>query len=955
MNKLKEDIYTIDNDSITVSTMVKNVTLNNEDLRSAIKDKLVEEAKVYDELINLLLVLRGKAVIVRDGGGETLYTKEDMESKILDLKRDHNIQDIPDEDFISLCKDFFELYVGQSKFRAYANVLLSKKKVVDNCLLKTKKVESVNDDGETIETKIVEKDFTFLRRSGIFPVNCDTPVKTQYGINAGVYASLSSFHEKQKKYDEKKKNYENLVVEKMTSSSYSRLEEYGRFLEGIRSLKGYEGFKVNNFKKFITLWRGRYDKETQELKKEGMRHEFIKRYQENPDQFFTQEEKHLFGHDASFMNYLFHDCRNLWEEFAESADESKDIIGNQDYVSIAIENYHWLKESVAVPLSTAYGKLPRIYFGNNFTPFNISVENGEIQFTCKSFFDNKEGEIQINISSWCKNGLTPEIDEIYVTKKDKHGNEKKCATGNFRVRYSRDSKSKTWYTGVIKQPWLRWNEKKNVFVLDLPISSHREENTIVDEDLKNNKYFFMSAPKNNSKAKEKREYVGDNDVIVMGVDFGIHTPISSSAIKYNMIEDTFKVLGTEKSTECVDVSDKLEFYRSVNQKIDLLKCMIDETFSFVCGKSEEIKGVVYKKNKSYAWASKFKINVLEYEKFIKSNIKPDIETTFCFLRKKSSGWEVGRILSEINKEVKKIKGHFWHHVDRSEKGKNNIESNFVDRSFFEKRSMVKNMISLKKKFSCVGKTSSENAYITNNFDKDLHDWYVGLTRHSALQIAAVTLNMARKYGAKYVFIEDLDSGGDSFSDKEENKLKSLWGCGLIKKAIADKACKHGIVVIEVEPNATSITDPYTGKRGHRPEKDKRTLYVERDGRIIKEDCDDIASINIALRGVRRNSDIPVFKAIEIEDGKKYVVNFNSNDQNVSKRKSGAFYRQFETNAALFENKNGILEIVEKDMTKSRIKKLVGDQKNSKLIINNGGQVYLHEELKKKIEEKFSIS
>lgn len=957
---MKKDIYNIKSNNITLSTRVKEIIVDENEITNQVIKKMKEDSLVFDEFVKLMLLFRGEKIIIRDNNGEHFKSKEDIQKELIALKEKYNV-DMSDEDFIAKCSKFYKFFVSRAKAREFANIFLNPKDVkIDKCLVERKKEEFEDDSGNKVEREIVLEDYRFLRESGILPLKCKLPNKTKYAITQSVHSNICSFQEKQNMYDSKKQNYEEFLSKKEGEKGYDKLYEYSCFIEGIKKIKGLEKFNADNFKRFINNWRGRVDKETGLVKKEGMKHYFAKQYKENPNKIFISEEKHLFGYDLEFMNFLFHDCRNLWVEFAENNDDDKDYIGHQNYVTIAIDNYHWLKDSVAFPLSNAYGKIPKIPFGNNFTKFKMFTNGKDIILETTSFFDEHDSKTKLLIksSNFNKNGIMPKITELTVNKKDKKSETgfKEVPAGYYEVKYTRDSKGKTHYKGVCKEPALRYNPNKKSLYLDLALSSHREDGINMSEEIikeiENNKWLFKTATSSNPKEKEKREYMGSKKLRVLGVDFGIHTPITASALELDMDELSFKILATEKSNESKDISNRFELYKSMNNKINHLKMMMDETFRYLSGLQDSIKGYVVVRKISYSWSKIFDINPEEYEKFLKANKKDTVKETFDHLRCKSTSWDVSRIFFNLKKEIFAIKGEFMNlkgseaHVNR------NVNCNFVDRSFFEKRSMVKNMNSLGRKYSFIGRTSSENEYLTSDFNKTYKDWYEGLTRHSALKIAADTVNMARKHGARYIFIEDLDIGGDIFADKSENKLKALWGCGTIKKALADKACKHGIAVIEVDPHATSVTDPYTGKRGYRPIDKKRSLFVKRNDGIIEEDSDSMASINIALRGVKRHSDISTFRAHVTEDN-KYLVEFVSQKNKDSKIRKGAFFKQFNTDSVIFVKNNDSLKIEECDLSKSEVNKLVESRLKTTHIINNNGCVYLKDDLDEKLKEYYN--
>jgi IS605 OrfB family transposase len=117
------------------------------------------------------------------------------------------------------------------------------------------------------------------------------------------------------------------------------------------------------------------------------------------------------------------------------------------------------------------------------------------------------------------------------------------------------------------------------------------------------------------------------------------------------------------------------------------------------------------------------------------------------------------------------------------------------------------------------------------------------------KIVDAVAKTARVQGAHIVVIEDLTHF--KFSTKlagRDNDMLSLWSPRAVAQALRNRLSLDGIGLGEVDPRHTSQLDYQTMAFGFR---DRRNLWVERAGEIVRLHADEAAAHNITMRYITR--------------------------------------------------------------------------------------------------------
>ena len=152
------------------------------------------------------------------------------------------------------------------------------------------------------------------------------------------------------------------------------------------------------------------------------------------------------------------------------------------------------------------------------------------------------------------------------------------------------------------------------------------------------------------------------------------------------------------------------------------------------------------------------------------------------------------------------------------------------------------LASLKSSYDRIHLKAGESMPAVRAFDRKRTNFRQFTSRRLAASIV--------RYSApsNVIVVEDLTMKQDR--DDSSNSMTRLFAPRQLIDSITMAAEKVGKSVVEVDPRGTSRCDPLTGDFGYRPKKiDKKSLYVERDGSIVRYDSDIAASVNVLKRGL----------------------------------------------------------------------------------------------------------
>ena len=813
---------------------------NDSEQRDAIKETMSKITPYYDDLLKTTLILRGKKYSL-DG---IHYSEEDVHEQLIQLCKKHNVEELIEivkkdgEDFY---KTFaYSEYVDKNgKLKTSVN---GQSKDFANSLF------SISDPKQGSRFVAKCPAIAQLRKYGFFPIKVnnlplDGNLALKYSITKDVQSKLTSFEEINKEYEGKKQNWQKTMMK--MSGKLTKLETYGNLLNDIRSIEEMSKFKQDNYRKFLNRWRG--DHREGKKPRQGMREYFLDLLKNNPNYIFIEKDKYLFGYGPEFMNLLFKNYRELWEE--------EDIIGRQlkteefkgrDYVDIVHDSFHWAKESVGISTCGRYGKFAKIHLGNNFIKFDL-VKNGN-QFYVS--IDSLNGENKKQKLVICNSPQFDDTTSINLINRAKKNGEL-ADTQTTQLRYSADSKKQTWYTGLISEPILEYSCDKDAFYIRFPLTEHAVEGAqsgyFADQkELNEARNYFMSAPPSNDKQKEKRT-LKDGSFNIMGVDLNLCIPFYSSVyeviVKDGQLSSQFiKSIHNYISENCEEREKQII---SLHNRVIAAKSLIWQTKDYVHKKEASIKPVIKYKEYVIDINRELGINTEEYAKSIAKYREYTDESVALNEIKRDSNWILPSIIRTIKTEISMLRNEYLSLETKEERANYCRNRNHIDVSILRKKSLVKSHIELLRSYSTFGLNKEEIQKIRANknggmFASDLLKWYKGLIRKCS-QMASSIIKVARDNNVKFIFLEDLDCQTSLFSSKDDNNLKIILGWGDIKKWLCHHARKHNIALVAVDPYLTSQIHHETGLLG--AQKGRDLFVFLPNGTVVKINRDENASHN----------------------------------------------------------------------------------------------------------------
>lgn len=779
-----------------------------------------------------------------------------------------------------------------------------------------------------------------LRKIGFLPFvinNVPLPCRLRQSVTAEIIKALQSMEAKQKDYQVAKENYNAAL--KTHLIDLPKLGDYGRLLMSIRELPPYANFDAESYKKLLNRWRGKIKqnkKGNAELKydEEKSLQKFLKDCPK--DTVFEAKDKFRFGYDPCFMNLLLKH-KDLF-----------DVIGDNDYVKVVLDSFHWRREHVN---HTINSKSTSIHLGNNFLNFSMGFDENNKSFfvDISSPYGKEKGKKKYTIRAiLCRHKILDSSATVTEIK----------PKGTYSIRYSQDSKKKTWYVGNIREPKIRKDIASGTWYIEIPVSNLHDEAVEISvegrfkDNMQSARAFLSSSPVM-GRAKEKHMF-GFENFRAVGVDIGLCHPFSYSVGECSAGKDGMKIekiIAQGHSWDSKDMAEKRVKIKNIENKTKALQQSVNVARKFISG-YQSLEKLDFNCRDKINWLSIIKMTEKSFKEFL-SDIYDEDEQVF-WNRFKSSERNpfYHRVNGLICQELGEIRGCF-RHKKSEEKRKHNIELNHVDYATIRLRSLLKQEISRRRSFSNLGLSLEQRKVISKDFCKSLWEWREGLTDRMTKEISSAIVNIARLHKARFIFLEDLDTSRSVLDDISENDTKDLIGFGKLKEKLEAKALKHNIAIIYVDPEDTSQIHYDSGKLGLRFERDNLTVLYK--GKIITVDADINASKNILLRGINRNTDLRTYWADQIGDNEYRVF--------VDKKRKPVSLANFVGNAKIlkgtvekptavvtFEKRNNKLVLKETEVKKETLKKpAIGKYKTK--IVRDGNEWSLADDLIHSIEDK----
>ena len=756
---------------------------------------------------------------------------------------------------------------------------------------------------------IESKMFPLLRRYGFFPLDWKGLCKQElFGVVDQVASKLRSFYQidqgrklEQAKWITKREEF---LVKQPNSQKVLELSQelLSRIVLDVSgSTKATKNCAA--YKNFLRNFTGRNHKGRRVKLHAGssMRKFFLERLDTHPDKRFKKSDQSLYGYAADFMNFLYFDCRELWLE--------KDLIGEGAVKSLIIGSFYFGKKHVNI--SSFKSEHLSVMLGDNFINYTLKKQHG--RFVIETHGNNSP---IWKIVAACPRSLfgDAELTESYDE------------AGVYRLRYASDSKNKTYYLGYIKQPIIRFHAKSKGLVVSFPVGQVEDENAasrkgrLSKSEIRKIKYLFASSPVGAKVPKRLGKL--KRTIRVMVVDLNFFPSMMCSVCEINQYScGQFRFGRWVKqgipTPSSPNAKKEAQAYMRMTDINNTLSDLIEATEAYVRDGKEIPTAFGDEEVGFRSWTKLLKIDRKEYIANIDSlPFDPESEEPLVY-QWKSNGhdWMLFKLLHKVKKSVRKVR-HRYHLAD--DKVDYTQNHNKADVSQLRLMEMYMSYVRLQKRLNPSNKDAASSYWKSIN----------GLRRFYTKTVASYGASIALEYDCTIAAFEDLDCKNSLFDTAEENRMRSLWALGLLKKAIKDKFSKHGIGVVTADANYTSVTDPETGELGVRDEDDPSKVWLERDGKAVPHNSHVLSNMNVANKITTQHSNVPNFYAKVLEGGAALL----SCPQDKYKRKARTLERHFGGTALVIREKTksqkGELEVVVKDLSDEELK-VLSDNVDSK--------------------------
>lgn len=900
-----------------------NIPINVDNSKKLINFMKNDVRKHVDNLLLKMMLFRGKPFSM----SEEVYTQEDIdrelrsiyeETSIDDKKvKQFNLEEEVDSSQFTLEKfkeelaHFAGIFTGEVPFKVEKREKGKKDK-------KTKLKYPANvykmilfANSNSVYKGAMLKKTPYLLCSNLFPIASDFECKAlSRSIIAEVSRKLSSFQEINKmREDEKAEVWKE--AENSDKLDKDLVKACLDFLQDmVENDEYFETFSKSNFQSIVKFFRSNVEY----LRKINEEHGDDFRFTSDAD---LSGYKIITGYSYKFINYLYSEYKVLWQEHDCIENTYKDKKGKKVFNCVMTDNAYIkiLKELfkyafhpyVNISRFEDTGKLPCLLFGKNYIKYKLERIDNDHVFL---FVNPMGGKTKLS-GKLIANGY---LNNLKIVNSD-DSNQKYRISFNNSKESEHSEVLQTTYFGSVKEPKLRYDVDREQFYLDLSISqidssrdvirNHPDVKKLINEKNEEDSEFkflnqylgfkdkfvknlcnYFNTSYAKGKMNQAKSTLELDDFNIMGVDLGIN-PLLSLAV-YNVKKDPNGIDNGQDTLRYELVTTHMAKQHDLEsiKKIEKVNRLVQSVRILISHTNKHLRAIENKKNGRRTYEVDIPFAKLNYEHVLKESSEfNSVEEYLTYVKnnlqgvdpkqwkKKSFNWVVGKLINVVKKEFKKIRSAYG---DSEDKAKYVREENFVSTKNMRKIELTRNLISLLNSYTFLGMTDEEREGFNKNHKpcSDLWDYLTGLRSFLSKNMASIIIHHALKNNVNVIFLEDLDHKANFMDNKEENRLKSVWGASDMIKYLESFASKHSIAICKVDPTLTSQIDAETNELGYRDEKNKSDLYVRRDSEIVVIDSDINAAKNIAIRGLNRHSSLPLFRTVQINDS-TYAMSFSN--------------------------------------------------------------------------------
>lgn len=508
------------------------------------------------------------------------------------------------------------------------------------------------------------------------------------------------------------------------------------------------------------------------------------------------------------------------------------------------------------------------------------------------------------------------------------------------IQWFQDTKNKTMYTATLKEIKIRRSVKHKALMLDLNLNI---ENNKSKEKIDIINYHIV---------KQSSAYMGKDQpvkkdingkIVVVGIDLNNNSQNSwvgasyeatyeNGNIKDTKFIETFQSIISKNSTQLTGIKDLIDRCET-NIRLQRNSKIYLKNIKENSDQSETIKEI----RKDLIDSDSYIQFLNEYYEYNKSK---ELREIYRVLQNKKTNWLVGNEHFQILKDIQKIKNYYFN-LPLDEKKEYTTYNNKADYINILKKELYQTEERMKRTWQCfAGKQLSIEDYKPNKNVSGITNFYIKT-------LASDIVNACRDKNCDVIHLENLDHFTTKQDTKRDNNLKRLLSWGKLMDEIKKIANKHGIAILKINHAYTSQINPDTEEIGCESTEESRKIKFT-DGSIF--DRDEIASKNIAIRGLTQNKlvpNIPIYET-KIDDQTYYVPRVDK--QKIGKIKRGALIYRVEQLSST--GKNNYDQII-KQLKSGEWKKnnIILKEENNKLILVNDNDIIEKQKIEYNINNK----
>jgi len=730
--------------------------------------------------------------------------------------------------------------------------------------------------------------FVNLKELGLFPLNTfikeETILKDEIDLKYSIYAQalqkIKAFIAQRNNYEQNKIGWSNAIAK----SKLEHLEEITDLFDEINNADTRKEFTPNLLKKF--LWKNWPDREIGRKTKKfvpGMRSKMMEIYKEHgSDYTFTNTDiQRMGGYGPQTLNAIYKHP-NIWL--------TNDVLSREDYKDLIVGSYHFQREYIGISSFSRNGGRCAFRMGQNFDKYDLFLDNGILSVVARRYGIVFRSDIR-------SNGYLRNLTIV-------NSNKQEC---RYCVEYYTDSKCKTLWRGLIREPSVRMYANGDIKLFLVISCVHKADDPLFSATpepmqqgcLCDNAFVCAYAKDCDGKwktknaercSRKKAQYLFDTrnylasapdptkkekhappkgSYIAAAVDVGINNPIVVAIGEVCMDPTSpygVRISGSPKIVKYAAPSENQEkgvFLSGLLITMGCLSKLISSTARAVLDKDYDIQRDFYIDyfQRSYNWSDVLGIN---YDKYIKEiKCLPDNITEKCYnvvrlWADKEVEWCVKGIVGSVRRKIAIFRNEYIN-IARE---KNSYAKGSAE--YFEAKSKIKTDATVTNedflKLSIITTHFSLQKMFSGNgigVDKNLRRFHDGLRRHVDTGRASQIMAIASEHNVSVIFVEGLECNCTATKDPQDNILRALMGVGGMKQVLTNLGHKHGILIVPVDPHLTSKVNYDTKQIGYRA---GHYLYMSKDTRVH---ADENAAKNILWRGASRHADMREFPVDQI--------------------------------------------------------------------------------------------